>query len=82
MINDLFISSLQDSAATCVKCWSALGLHGRGETVLEDCLALGLVHRGAVLGEGGNCNERLFMVINLVFGCLPCLTTLTWSYSV
>ena len=50
----LLEDSVEGGVAVGVECWSALGLHGGGEAVLEDGLALGLVHRGAVLGEGGN----------------------------
>ena len=50
----LLVGSVEGGVAVGVECWSALGLHGGGEAVLEDGLALGLVHRGAVLGEGGN----------------------------
>ena len=50
----LLVGGVEGGVAVGVECWGALGLHGRGEAVLEDGLALGLVHRGAVLGEGGN----------------------------
>ena len=48
----LLVGGVEGGVTVCVECWSALGLHGGGEAVLEDGLALGLVHRGAVLGEG------------------------------
>ena len=50
----LLVGGVEGGVAVGVECWSALGLHGGGEAVLEDGLALGLVHCGAVLGEGGN----------------------------
>ena len=48
----LLVGSVQGGVAARVEGGAALGLHRRAEAVLEDRLALGLVHRGAVLGEG------------------------------
>ena len=44
----LFVRSVQGGVATGVKGRGALGLHGRAEAVLEDCLTLGLVHSSAM----------------------------------
>ena len=48
----LLVRGVQRGVAARVEGGAALGLHRRAEAVLEDRLALGLVHRGAVLGEG------------------------------
>ena len=50
----LLVRRVEGGAAVGVEGGRALGLHGRGETVLKDGLALGLVHCGAVFGEGGH----------------------------
>ena len=50
----MLVRRVEGGAAVGVEGGRALGLHGRGETVLKDGLALGLVHCGAVFGEGGH----------------------------
>ena len=50
----LLVSCVQRGVTTRIEGRSALGLHRRGKTVLEDCLAFRLVNCGAVLGECGN----------------------------
>ena len=44
----LFVRSVQSGAAAGVEGGGALGLHGRAEAVLEDCLTLGLIHSSAM----------------------------------
>ena len=50
----LFVCRIQRGVAAGVEGGAALGLHGRGEAVLEDSLALCLINSCAVLGEGGH----------------------------
>ena len=50
----LLVGSVQGGVAARVEGGAALGLHGRGEAVLEDSLALCLINSCAVLGEGGH----------------------------
>ena len=48
----LLVCRIKRGVAAGVEGGAALCLHRRAEAVLEDRLALGLVHRGAVLREG------------------------------
>ena len=48
----LFVGSVQCGVTARVEGGAALGLHGRGEAVLEDRFAFCLINSCAVLGEG------------------------------
>ena len=53
----LFVGSVQCGVTARVEGGAALGLHRGRETVFEYCFTFGLVHCGAMFGEGGNCEE-------------------------
>ena len=50
----LLVGGVEGGVAVGVEGGGALCLHGRGETVFEDGLALGLIYCGTVLGKCWN----------------------------
>jgi len=64
----LFVGSVQSGVTAGVEGRTALGLHGRGKAVLEDCFAFCLINSCTVLGEGGHLFDDSHVLILRVTG--------------